>query len=515
MFKLNRTLTLLPIAGLTLALWAGGTRPAAAAKDLLVIGLPIDVPIPDAHKVTGLPAISAASQVGERLVLQEGDKVVPWLAESWELADGGRSLIFKIRDGVVNHDGSPLTVEDVKWSIDRFRKLSIGRSALGAVTAVTIVPPNKLKLSTKEPFAPLLRTFSYAPITVYSKHAYDAAGDDEKFSRHPVGPGAYKFVEWVPGQRLVFEAHEKYWAGVPKIKRIEYRTIFDEASRIAALEAGEVDVIYGFSPTEAARMKENKALEIYNPPSAGFIRLNMNTRRPPFNDVRVRRAIGYAIDREEFSKGLFLNTAPVAHSLVSSQAFGYTAEYDVYAYNPARARQLLQEAGQSKLTFTLAYGSGRNMLDSEMAALVQAQLAKIGVTVKIDTMEWGQFSALLKQPVEKNTSEMTVTWWRTVNADPDSVISIYSKQEMPPGNNVTLYESPAFERAFLQQQIEPDPAKRLKAIKELQRVLMEDLPSLPMYNQPQFWAARSNVVGFKDTITALNTNQPLHKVNFR
>lgn len=485
----------------------------AQSRDRLIIGLPIDITIPDLHKGSGLPAFGAVAQMADVLVLERDGEIVPWLAESWEFQDGGRALIFTIRDGVIAHDGSAITAEDVAWSINRFRQISIGRSALAVVTSVTALDDRRVEVRTEEPFAPLLNTFTYTLIGVYSKDAYDAVGNDDQFSLAPVGPGPYKFVEWIPGQRLVMEAFDDYWAGKPEIGTIEYRVILDEASRIAALEAGEIDVIHAFSPIEADRMAADPNIKVINPRSAGFIRLNMNTQRPPFDDVRVRQAIGYAIDREEISQGVFLGTAPIARSLVPSEALGYTEEFDVYDYDPERARELLAEAGVPDLTFTLSYGAGRYLLDNEVVAVVQAQLARIGVTVNIQAMEWAQFSSYIRQPLEQSTTEMVLTWWRTVNADPDSAIGVYTAKELPPaGNNPTFYVNEEFEALYREQQTQPDPALRLQAIVDMQRVLMADLPALPLYNQPQLWAVRADVIGFEDVITPLSTVHPLYRV---
>jgi peptide/nickel transport system substrate-binding protein len=403
----------------------------------------------------------------------------------------------------------------VKWSIDRFREKSIGRSALAPVTEVVVVDENHVRVSTAEPFAPLLRTFSYSTIGIYSKGAHEEIGDDEEFSRHPVGPGPFEFVEWIPGQRMLLRAFDDYWAGRPQVDTLEFRTILDEASRIAALEAGEVDVIHAFSPTELQRLERNDEIAVYNPPSAGFIRLNMNTMRPPFDDVRVRQAVAYALNREEIAEGLFLGQAPLAKSLVPSEAVGYTDEFDVYEYDPERARELLQEAGVRDLTFEFAYGSGRYLLDSEVATLVQAQLSQVGIRVNIVPMEWAQFSEYIRQPVDEARTNMTLTWWRTVNGDPDSAIGIFTERELPPaGNNVPYYVSEEFERLYRAQQVETDEQERLEQIRDLQQVLMEGLPAIPMYNQPQLWAARANVVGFQEAITPLSTMKPLHEVHF-
>ncbi len=506
---------LMVCAVLAVPLLGSGIPAAALARDTLVIALPFEIPTPDIHKATGLPVLGMLAQMSDTLVVQDASGALrPWLAESWSEEDGGRSLVFKIRDNVKMHDGRTLAADDVKFSLDRFRQISIGRSALAAVESITILSGNRVKVTTKAPFSPLLRTFTYQTIGMLSKAAVERAGDDE-FSKHPIGPGPYKFVRLVRGDRMELEAFDQYWAGRPKIKHLVVRYVPDISARVAALESGDVQVIHDFTPQDALRIKRNPRLAFINPPSAGFIRFNMNTQRRPFNDVRVRQAMAYAIDRDAIAKDIFGGLAKVAHSLVPVNASGYVDVYDIYRFDLDKARSLLREAGVSSLEFTFSYGAGRYLMDKEVVEAVQAQMAKAGVTVKINPMEWGQFSAMLRLPVERNPSQMTFTWWRTVNADADSAIGIFTKTEFPPGNNIGLYASDAFERLYAGQQVETDPTKRRALIRSMQQVLMQDLPAIPMYQQPIFWATRQEVVGFGPKVTPLSTVWPLHDVEIK
>ena len=511
------------------ALWSLGAAVLAVAlawpanptrgqgKDTLVIALPIEVPSADTHLAIGLPAIGMAAQITDTLVaLDERGRIIPWLAESWTEEDGGRSLVFKIRNNVKMHDGRTLTAEDVVFSIDRYRKVSIGRSSLAPVESVTAQPGNRVKFTTKAPFAPLLRTFTYQSIGMFSKAAIEKAGSDQEFAKQPVGPGPYKFVRLIRGDRMELEAFDQYWAGKPKIRRVVVRYVPDISARVAALETGDVDVIHDFTPQDAQRLKNDPNVVFINPPSAGFIRFNMNTQRPPFNDIRVRQAMAYAIDREAIVKEIFKGLAKVSRSLVPANAFGYVETYDIYRYNPDKAKQLLQEAGVPNLTFTLSYGAGRYLMDKEVIEAVQAQMSKAGITVKISQMEWGQYSAMLRVAFDRNPAQMSLTWWRTVNGDADNAIGIYTRAEIPPrGNNVPFYVSDEFERLYAAQQIETDADKRRALIRSMQQVLMHDLPAVPMYQQPIFWATRKNVNGYAKKVTSLSTTWPLHDVAFK
>lgn len=489
----------------------------AAAPDTLTIALPIEVFTADTHLLTGLPAIGMTAQVSDTLVVFDAQgQVKPWLAESWADEDGGRSLVFKIRDNVKMHDGRTLGADDVKFSIDRFRKVAIGRSSLAAVESVTALAGNKVRVTTKAPFAPLLRTFTYQSIGIYSKAAYDKAGSDQEFAKHPIGPGDYRFVRLVRGDRMELEAFDQYWAGSPKIRRVVVRYIPDEGARVAALQAGDVQAINDFTPQDAQLIRKDARLVLIDPPSAGFIRFDLNTQKPPFNDVRVRQAVTYAIDRDSIAKNIFNGLAKVSHSLVPSNAFGYVDTYDVYRYDPAKAARLLAEAKVPALTFTLSYGAGRYLMDKEVIEAVQAQLAKINVTMRVNQMEWGQYSAMLKLPLERNPTQAAFTWWRTVNGDCDSAIGIYTRKDLPPaGNNVPFYSSDAFENLYAAQQTETVPDKRRAIIRRLQQVLMNDLPAIPMYQQPILWATRKTVEGFTQKVTPLSTLWPLYDVLLR
>jgi len=204
-------LIVLVLAGMALP----GSAPAGSAKDSLIIGLGTNISTPDNHKLTGLPAIGAVSNAGDFLVLMDANSnVKPWLATSWESADGGKSLILTLRPNVKMHDGNILKAEDVRYSIERFRKYAIGRAALNMVTAVTVLDDRRVKLTTQAPFSPLLRTLAYPGLSMYSKAAIEKAGDDN-FRNHIAGPGPYRVTEFKAGDKMVMTAFDDYWAGKP------------------------------------------------------------------------------------------------------------------------------------------------------------------------------------------------------------------------------------------------------------------------------------------------------------
>ncbi len=491
------------------------TKPAAAVstKDSLIIGIGTNVTTPDNHKLQGLPAIGAASQVGDVLLrLDEKGNIVPWLIKSWEYADSGKTLILTIRDNVKMHDGNVMTAEDVRYSIQRFRKYSVGKAALDPVSEVKTLDDKRLSLTCKAPFAPLLSTLTYTTITIYSKAAVEKWGDDN-FGLHVSGPGPYKMTEFKAGDRMVLEAFDDYWAGKPAIKTVTFRMIPEMSARILGLESGDLDLIDAIAPQDADRLGKNTKLQIINPPSAGLTRLYFNTQKGPLTNKLVRQALNYAVDKESIVKNIFLGKATVGHSWVPEGVFGYTGEYDVYKYDPAKAKALLQQAGVSNLKFTLMHSPGRYLLSTEVAEAIKAQLAQVGVTMDIQNMEWGAFSAATKLVLAETKMDASFHWWRSINGDADSAIADYASKFWAPGNNTPFFKSEAYDKLYEAEQVEQDKTKREQMLKDMQKILMDEMPGMILYLQPNLWAAKSNLSGIG--INALSCLQPMHTVTFK
>ena len=502
-------LVVLALAGLLLP----GPAPAGTARDTLVVGLGTNIATPDNHKATGLPAIGAASQAGDFLVLMDANSIVtPWLATSWQSADGGKSLILTLRDNVRMHDGNILKAEDVRYSIERFRKYAIGRAALNMVTAVTALDDRRVKITTQAPFPPLLRTLAYPGLSMYSKAAIEKAGDDE-FRNHVAGPGPYRVTEFKAGDKMVMTAFDQYWAGRPALKTITFRMMPEMSARILALESGDVDLIDAISPQETERLAKNSKLKIVNPPSAGFVRIYMNVQKGPLTDKRVRQAIAYAIDREAIVKNLFMGQAEVARSLAPPGVFGYTGEYDVYKYDPAKAKEVLRQAGATNLKFTLMHSPGRYLLSTEVVEAIKANLAAVGVDMTIQNLEWGAFASATTTKLEDTRMEASLNWWRSINGDADSAIADFATKFLPPGNNTSFFSNAQYDKLYEQEQAETNQTRREQQLKEMQKILMEEMPAVPLYRQPNLWVASASLTSVD--ISPLSCLQPLYKASFK
>jgi len=497
---------------LTLAVFAFA-EPAAAGKDTLVIGMPTDVPIFDTHKATGLHNGSILNQVSEPLVLlTTKGEVVPWLVESWEQSKDGKSWTLKIRKGMKFTDGTPVNAEAVRFSMERFRKHSIGKATLAIVDSIATVDESTLRVTTKAPYAPLINTLGYHWIVVYSEAQIKKVGDDNVHTA-PIGSGPFKFVHHKRGQEVRLEANEQYWAGKPKLKTVISRPYPDAGARMLALESGDVDLIFQVLPQEAARLAKNPNLVVYTPPSARVIWLYLNTQREPFKDKRVRQALYYAIDREAIVKNLFAGTAKRLHSPGPAGSYGYTEAYDRYAYDPEKAKRLLREAGQPNLTFAMHHTPGRYLLSGQVLEAIQGYLRQVGVTMRVVDLEWGTLSQMAAQPVDKSQIQAAFFGWRSVNGDIDSAIQDFGSQFWrPAGNNISFYKSEEFDRLLVLEQSTLDTKKRLEALHRMQEILMDDAPAVFLYGEPQIWAARKSLKGLD--WNPLESLHPLHRAYF-
>jgi ABC-type transport system substrate-binding protein len=501
------------LAGLAAILLLGAAAVAGAAKDTLVIGMPTDVPIFDTHKATGLHNGSVLNQVSEPLVgLSTKGEVIPYLVESWEQSRDGRSWTLRLRKGVRFTDGTPVNAEAVKFSIERFRKHSIGKATLAIVESVDVVDDTTLKLTTRAPYAPLIATLGYHWIVVYSEAQIKKVGD-ENLHTAPVGSGPYRFVHHKRGQEVRLEANDQYWGGRPRIRTIVSRPYPDVSARMLALESGDVDLIFHVPPQEAARLAKNPNLTVYTPPSARVIWVYLNTQWGPFRDKRVRQALYYAIDRDAIVKNIFAGTARLLHSPGPAGSYGYTEAHDRYGYNPDKARQLLREAGQASLSFAVHHTPGRYLLSGQVLEAMQSYLRQVGVTMKIVDLEWGTLSQLSAQPVDKNPIQAAFFGWRSVNGDIDSAIQDFaSRFWRPAGNNLSFYKNEEFDRLLDQEQGAVDPKRRVEILHRMQEILMDELPALFLYGEPQIWAAKKSLKGID--FNPLESLHPLHRAYF-
>jgi peptide/nickel transport system substrate-binding protein len=320
-------------------------------------------------------------------------RLQPGLATSWKNVNE-TTWEFTLRQGVKFHDGAPLTAEDVKATLER--NLQPGKTVVqpgfATIEAVQIVNPTTIRIVTKKPDPLLLVRVAQMGAQILPARLTTDDGMKE-LARRPVGTGAYKFVEWVKDERLVMEANRDWWGWegrAPAIDRVIWKPIPEDFPRIVALEKGEADIITNVPPDRIKSIADGRATQILAIPSSRIVTLSINSTQPPLADKRARQALHYALDIGSIIKNLYAGQGKPFSGGVADTDFGYNASLKPYPFDPAKAKQLLAEAGRPNgIEVSLHAGSGTMVNDKFLLEAIADMWAKSGIRARIDIMEMG------------------------------------------------------------------------------------------------------------------------------
>lgn len=320
--------------------------------------------------------------------------VIPALATEWKVRDDKLGWDFKLRSGVKFHNGDEFNAESVKFTVERVinpdLKSTIS-SEMGGIAGVEVKDATTVTIKTKQPDVMLPSRFSELYGGMLSpKHTQ--ATDKDALGTKPNGAGPYKLTEWAKNQRLVLEAYDGYWRGAAAVKKLTIRPILEDAARIAALQAGEVDIISNvpYERIEELKANQNLVVKTVNTPRVFFI--GIDPRNKPFDDVKVRQALNHAVDVDAIIKTLYRGYAKRLATAVPAAALGYDASVQPYPYDPAKAKSLLAEAGYPNGFETEFDAFTGSIADHSKAAEAVAEyLRKVGVNVKLNMFEFGAF----------------------------------------------------------------------------------------------------------------------------
>ncbi|HTO12508.1 MAG TPA: ABC transporter substrate-binding protein [Candidatus Binatia bacterium] len=321
-----------------------------------------------------------------------GNAMAPSLAESWSVSKDGLVYEFVLRQGLRFHNGDPVTADDVKFSFERYRGAA-NRFLKEKVPVVEVVDPRRVRFRLKEPW-PDFMTY-YGSLTtgagwIVPKKYLEKVGDDG-FKRAPVGAGPYRFVSFNPGIELVLEANEHYWRKIPSVKRLVFRAVPDEATRLAQLKRGEADVVYLLQSELAQEARRTPGLTLRPTPIVSthwLVFLDQWDPKSPWADRRVRLAANHAIDRQALNEAITLGYSRITWSIIP-QSFDFFWQPPAYAYDPARAKQLLAEAG-----YPNGFDAGDFWCEPATATMSEATanyLQAVGIRTRIRPLERAAF----------------------------------------------------------------------------------------------------------------------------
>jgi len=405
-----------------------------------------------------------------------GKALAPSLAESWSAAEDGRSYEFLLRDGAKFHNGDPVTAEDVKFSFERYRGTA-NELLKQRVTAVETPDARHIRFQLKEAWPDFL--LFYATMTgagwVVPKKYVEKVGADG-FKKAPIGAGPYKFVSFNPGVELVLEAFEPYWRKPPSVKTLVFRVIPDEATRLAALKRGEVDIAYSIRGELAEDLRNTAGLSLKPALVQGVFCLYFPDQwdpKSPWHDERVRRAASLAIDRKGTNDALTLGYSKVTGNPIvpDGYEFFWQPPEEAAAYDPEKAKKLLAEAGHPS-----GFDAGDYNCDSSYANIGEAvvdNLAAVGIRAKLRPVERAAF---IKEYNEKKFKNI-------IQAGPGAFGNAATRIEaqLVKGGTFSYGSYPDIDELYQQQTIELDRAKREAILHKIQQIMTERVIYAPIW----------------------------------
>ena len=459
----------------------------AAGPKPLVIAQPVDATTLDIHMQSAFETMNIALNVFEQLVdVTESMEPLPRLATAWKQLDPV-TWRFTLRKGVTFHNGEAFNARAVKFSFDRLvdpnQKAPMG-TRLTFLKEVKAVDDFTVDIITKEPYAPLLYILSLY-LSILPPDTVKQMGDAQ-FAKAPVGTGPYRVVKWVKDQEVVLEANPKYWKGAPKVQRAVFRPIPEDSARIAALQTGEADIIASVPPDRWKDLRDDKNTRI-SAKVGTMLYVGLDTFNPPFNDVRVRRALNHAIDVDVITNKILRGTADRMNGPFFKSTLGYDKSIPFFRYDPALAKKLLAEAGYPNGFETVL--SALPSVDGasqciEVAETIAYQLSQVGVKAKIDTLD----RATDFQRYRAREYKMYMYAWPE-NPEPDRYLYtlFHSKARG------YYYKNDNADKLLDQGRMTLDIAERRKVYESLHRVVVDDAPWVFLYNQKLGYGIRHDV----------------------
>jgi peptide/nickel transport system substrate-binding protein len=416
------------------------------------------------------------------------------LAQSWQVSKDQKTITFKLKPNLKWADGAPLTSADVlfTWKLvtdDKTRTPYASDYKL--VTRAETPDAQTFRISYAQPYAPALD--SWAGLQILPKHLLEHEDiNNTPFARKPVGSHYYKLENWSNGERISLVSNPNATQGPPKIDRLVSRFIPDPASQFLELMADNIDVM-NLNPIQYARIvparpEMTKKIALYKELGNGYTYLGFNLKRAPFNDIKVRQAINYAIDKQELIDGVLLGLGEPVAAPYKPGTRWVNPQLKPYAYDPAKAKQLLKEAGfedhdgdgildrnGKPLAFEIL--TNQNKQREMSAVLIQRRLKEIGIDVKIRVLEWASF---LGRYIKPGDFDVVVLGW-SLSLDPDQYSIWHSSQNKPGQFNFINYNNPQVDKLLEQGRLELDQDKRMKIYHEFSRILLEDSPIVYLY----------------------------------
>ncbi len=488
--------TLLVLLTVSAVVFAGGSSEQTAAatgradKSTFVAVNNSEVQSCDPAATTAAPTYQCLCNMLECLYdMDDAGNYVPVLATGVEQIDD-LTYIVHLREGVKFHNGEEMTSDDVVFTIQRALNSAKVKGNLAELDANGIVAIDKytVQMKTTSKVGTVLNVLTRNYLMSLNRKAVEEAGD--LVGRSCVGTGPYKFVEWKPGVQIEMQAFDEYWGEKAKIPTVIYKFVDDANSRVVMLEAGEADMIYSVPASSFAILEANPEVKTYEQSSNATRWFFINQTVEPLQDINVRKAIAYALDFKALTKAVFGSHAVPATSFFAPGILGATNDLETYECNIEKAKEYLTAAGYPNglhLEFTMWSQTVQN----SMAEIIQAQLAKAGIDIKINALESAAFSAALAS----GKIQIGIGTNSNASREPNAAAKVFNSANFPKPNYAGV-NNPAVDKLLEEGLAELDQSKRADYYIKIQQLVAEDCLVLPICYENDMYATRADVEGF-------------------
>lgn len=440
----------------------------------------------DPHSTTSYFAFEILENVYDTLVEpDENLEMQPALAESWEVSDNQLTWTFHLREGVTFHDGSEFTAEDVVYSYTRIIDGELANAwRLAMITDITAVDDHTVEIGLDAPSPTLLSALGGFKGVAIVEESNAESGD---ITTAPVGTGPFAFEASRPGDSVILSSNADYWGGAPEVEGVQFRFITEPNTAVAALRSGEIDWTDSIPPQQVGTLERDASLTIESLISNDYWYVAMNQAKPPFDDVRVRQAIAWAVDRESIAQATGFGTSE-ANALAIPRNSEWYHDHSPYSPDPEQARALLDEAGVDDLSMELMVTT--EYPETVTAAQVVADnLADVGITVSISTVDFGTW---LDRQGQGDFDALMLGWLG--NNDPHDYY--YAQHHSEGASNSQGYSNPEVDELLDAGATEMDEAKRKEHYDAAAEIIVDEVSYLYLYNPAVIQAHTERLTGY-------------------
>ena len=447
-----------------------------------------DPPVPSDN-----PSIWTMLNVYDQLtrVAPGSQDVEPGLAESWESSEDGLTWTFNLREAALP-DGTPLTASDVVFSLERTFESPAWGFLFASFESVAAEDDRTVTIQLEQTWAPMLADLSLFGASIVPQAPVEA--DPDAFFNAPYSSGPFYVTEWAKGNRILLQKNPNYWdAPKPYLDELEFRIVPDDNTRVIMLEAAELDIATDVPYNQIETLRQMPGIVVQVDPLSRVDYIALNHLREPFDDVNVRKAVNYAVNKDQIIQTVLFGNAEPAQSLLPKMLW-WNEEAEPYPYDPEQAREFLSQSKVPDGFDTDLLISAGNSVQAQYATIVQQNLAEIGINVSIEQLDE---LTLYNDYFQKGEYNMLAQYHTTDIVDPDSIVNYAMNFDGGTGAIWTGYQNPEIAELTLAAQEETDPAKREEMYHQIQQMSLDDAQVLFLYFPPSRSALHDWVHDFK------------------